>query len=375
MIYRRIGALSETLIEVNNPKEFIMALCIARNAFLNNVSINVNNLTRGFSNNLSQDIQEGINGIYSSRCGFFPTAQASSYSSRMVIYPFGLFAHVQLCANYLSTEKENSDFTCIAAEISELLNKDISHDSSDMIKVKKFVSWLKKNFEYKCTDTYADHSAVELLKNRTGVCQAIAALAVKVLPFMGIKTQYVTGVGKGVCGWGNHAWNIICLNGEWVHVDFTFALNSFVIPMTDNVITTRIFEKTHKWDAADMSDSAIEVRENLYDEIEKGEIILYKNKEFFTINSIKIHTKLPIYRSDGTKDYIRIGKLVKYLGGGCELEPYRGHMRICVNGKVINVNESLKYLNRGTDEFDIKILQDCGIRHIEMNNKIMLTFR
>lgn len=366
--------MNDVVMEVNNPKEYITALSLARNAFLDNVSICVNNMRGDFSHIITKDIQDGIKGLFSANYGFFPAAQTRSYSSRILFNPLGLIANVHLNALYMSSEKERNDFNCIAAEISELLIEKCGFYTSDMSRIVAFTNWIRKYFVYRNTDNYQDHSAAELLKNRTGVCQAIAALAVVVLPYMGIRTQYVAGQGNGNGSWGNHAWNIVCINGEWIHVDFTFALNSIGIPMTSNIISTKMFRANHKWDENAFSTDAIEARHYMNDSISKGEIVLYKNQEFLMINEVKIHTKFPIYYEYNNQDYIKFYDLLKYLGGGCEIDLEKNQIRICVADKVYLIPATDNIVECQTGGINKRSLEIADINNVEINGKLMFRF-
>ena len=345
-----------------------------KNAFLKSVKICVDNTAGNFNKTINEDIQDAIIGMYSLECGYFSTAQTKSYAFKILFDASGSFAKIYLKTDYMSSEKERNDFTCIAAEISELLLTECGLWANDFQKIAKFSSWVKKNFDYKITNTYKDYSAVELLRNRTGVCQAIAALAVKVLPYMGIETQYISGQGYGTSGWGKHAWNIVKTDGRWIHVDFTFALNSLLVPMTDNNFNLKMFEKTHQWNSDLLSEEAIAARSALFHEIEKSEILLIENEKYFMIHGVKIFTEIPIYMNTGDKEYISVGDMVRYLGGACELNPSTDTMRICVGGRIMTVNDALSLLNPDIAAFDRSILDICGIRNVKYKNKLILTF-
>ena len=366
--------MNDIMMEVSTPKELVFAICFARNAFLKSVKICVDNTAGNFNKTINEDIQDAITGMYSLECGYFSTAQTKSYAFEILFDASGSFAQIYLKTDYMSSEKECNDFTCIAAEISELLLTECGLWANDFQKIAKFSSWVKKNFDYKITNTDKDYSAVELLRNRTGVCQAVAALAVKVLPYMGIETQYISGQGYETSGWGKHAWNIVKTDGRWIHVDFTFALNSLLVPMTDNSLNLKMFKKTHQWNSDLLSEAAIAARSALFHEIEKSEILLIENEKYFMIHGVKIFTETPIYMNTGNKEYISIGDLIHYLGGACELNPSSDTMRICVGSQIMTLNHAVSLLNPDIAAFDRSILDVCGIRNVKYGNKLMLTF-
>ena len=366
--------MNNVIMEVSSPEELVLAICFARNAFLENTKICVDNSKKTFNTNISSEIQTAITGLYSLDSGYFSMAQTKSYTSEISFDALGTYAKLYLTTKYMSSEKECNDFTCIASEISEILLKECGRNASTIKKIKNFSAWVNNNFDYKNTNSYKDHSAVELLKNRTGVCQAIAALAVKVLPYMGIETQYVSGQGYGTSGWGNHAWNIVKINGRWIHVDFTFALNSIIIPMTDTSIHSKQFERTHQWNKELLCNRAIEARAFLYGETKNSEIVLIENENYFLLQNVKIHTRFPVYTKQRDKDYIAIKEFINFLDGACELNPSTDTMRICVGSRIITLQNASILLNPETGAIDREILGSYGIKNVKYKNKLMLTF-
>lgn len=80
-----------------------------------------------------------------------------------------------------------------------------------------------------CTKvTYADdgdesHSIVGPLLHHRGVCDGISKTAKVLLQESGIKSHVVFGTAVTTDGKPEpHAWNVVCLNGKWYHLDITF---------------------------------------------------------------------------------------------------------------------------------------------------------
>lgn len=366
--------MNSVTMDVNTPKEFLTALSLARNAFLSKVSINLNNHNRTFSKEICKDITDGINAIFSSKVGFFSSSQGRSYSSCMSYYPDGSSASVEINAKYMSDEKERNDFTCIAAEIGELLNKKCKNNATELEKITEFAKWVRKNFVYKNNGVYQDHSAAELLKNRSGVCQAIAALASVVLPYMGLKTQYVVGDGKGAYGWGPHAWNMVLIEGRWVHVDFTFGLNRIKIPMTYSDADIRRFLSKHKWDENTYSNGATEAKYRINKSLFDAEVILYLNQDYFIIDEVKIHTEKPVYYMRENVAYIRYNEVLKYLAGGIELNQETNDIYICVSGKRHLLKNATDFLDSELCGIRVDSLDEIRLRHAEIAEKMMIKF-
>ena len=66
-------------------------------------------------------------------------------------------------------------------------------------------------------NTISVHSAYAIVKEQLGVCQAYAGLFQKFMEKLGIESYYVTGKTTG-----NHAWNLVKLDGKYYNIDLTF---------------------------------------------------------------------------------------------------------------------------------------------------------
>ena len=62
------------------------------------------------------------------------------------------------------------------------------------------------------------------LLNHLGVCSGNAKAFKLLCDQVGVGCFYVQGQGLGANGWGNHAWNVVYLEGAFYHVDLTFEL-------------------------------------------------------------------------------------------------------------------------------------------------------
>ena len=59
-------------------------------------------------------------------------------------------------------------------------------------------------------------SRFRVLMLGTGVCSYAEAYQM-LLNKAGITSRLVSGTADGVGGWGNHAWNLVLLGGNWYH--------------------------------------------------------------------------------------------------------------------------------------------------------------
>lgn len=62
------------------------------------------------------------------------------------------------------------------------------------------------------------HSIVGLFENEGVVCEGYAKGFQLLMTYAGIDTIYAVGYGNG----GGHAWNLVCLDGEWYNIDITW---------------------------------------------------------------------------------------------------------------------------------------------------------
>lgn len=137
----------------------------------------------------------------------FPCAQMLKTNTRYVHDFAKRTLTVTVNARYMSTGKEVNDLRCIAADIAESIKRSLPENADFFQVIAAYQSWLKRFFVYKKTGATRDHAAVGLLQTRQGVCQAIAALSMVILPHLGILARYGFG-GEGILrhSLGPHAW-------------------------------------------------------------------------------------------------------------------------------------------------------------------------
>lgn len=335
-------------MNVSTPEEFIRAIRLSQNVFNDQTVINVMNHGESFArvSELTSDIQYGITSLYNNTAGSFAGAQLSQVSTHLIADPFGRLSRVYITSRYFSSPKEFNDLVCVAGEIASLLNKRVKNNSDEFEKVYQFDRWVKNNFEYKNTSQIEDHTAIEFLKNRSGVCQAIAAIAVLVLSYMGIKVLYVTGEGKGTGGWGPHAWNVVKVKGRWTHVDFTFSMNSLKMPSTKSRLEERAFVETHRWDTKEYSSRALDSKWNSIC-WEKEELNIDVMADSCRIDGVEVRFSSKLLVEDGNRVLIDLASIIRLLGGGIELIPSTSTINICVCNKRIHLKGALNHFHKG----------------------------
>lgn len=336
-------------MSVSTPEQFIRAIRLSQNIFEEQSVISVLNRRESFArtSELVSDIQFGITSLYKNTTGSFAGAQLSQYSIQLTSDTLGRYAKVIVSSKYFSNPKELNDLICVSAEIAGLLNKKVRDPNNTFEKISLFDKWVSRNFEYKNTCQVGDHTAIEFLKKRRGVCQAIAAIAILVLSYMGVRVLYVTGEGKGNNGWGLHAWNAVKINGRWIHVDFTFSMNSLRVSCTKTGIEERYFNKTHRWDRKEFNDYSMDLKwENIYWHA-REKINIEVEANYCRINGVDVQFKTPLLIRDGKTGLIDIASIVRLLGGGIELNPRMDTINICVCNKRFVFKRAIKHFHDG----------------------------
>ncbi|MBQ4322637.1 MAG: leucine-rich repeat protein [Clostridia bacterium] len=117
----------------------------------------------------------------------------------------------------------------VDAAVSEILNELNLWDASDYDKIKGIYDWITENitYDYDWDDTTSEdlykHSTHAAVMTKTAVCQGIASLYYRLSLELGVDCRYISGVA-GQTEPENHAWNIVCLEGKYYHMDPTWDL-------------------------------------------------------------------------------------------------------------------------------------------------------
>lgn len=341
---------------INTPQQFLNAIMISQDAFFEKAEIYVENQNSSFSQpfRIVDDIKYGIISTISRNNGRFTNAQLSSYILSMRVDPFGKYCIVGITTNYFNNEKELNDFLCVTAELGEILHEKAKKCKDDYEKLKVFSNWINKNFKYQNTNNIADHSVVNLLRTRKGVCQAIAALAVKVLPYLGISTLYISGEGKDMVSWGAHAWNLVKIDGRWIHIDFTFSMNSFLLSTTKSEFEKHLFETSHKWNTKDYDSKVLDLKWKQVRKQGENIVQMVMGSKKCIINGVTILCENPLYTVSNGKSVVDLHKILRLSGGACEFIFDTDIINICIGHKRTTIKDASLYFEDGY--FDRRIL-------------------
>ena len=108
-----------------------------------------------------------------------------------------------------------SQLAKVNARIPQVLKRLGVDGATDYEKVKLIHDFIVNNTTY--DSSYRIYSAYGALINKKAVCQGYALLAYKMLTEAGVPCRYVYGTAGG-----DHAWNIVKLDGKWYHMDVTW---------------------------------------------------------------------------------------------------------------------------------------------------------
>ena len=245
------------------------------------------------------------------------TSQMSRSSIQSMFWYDGEFVIYTLKNDLFDSAKAVNDMSCYAAALGIRLRAENPEDRQLLEALK---TWFQKNVTYQNNDVSADHSAVSLIENKTGVCQAIAAFAFQVLSFCGLMARYVHGEGNGAKGWEAHAWNMVFFDKQWVHIDYTFELShktgSIIKPLP-------AFRKNHRWDEDVYSNPASNLYVQTRRALDHSLILSIPDSPCYAVNGCIIDTSnarpLCITLSASEQAYFSIFDVVTVSGGCYEL--------------------------------------------------------
>ncbi len=358
-------------MQVSTPRQFDNAIRLSQNAFLKKTVIMIYNhdsKIRG-SSAMLRDIYDRIRSSYDVTSGCFADAQIMKYAYSVKHDFWGRFCETTIDTVFFNSSKELNDLICVSAEIAELLNKKLCDQTDEFNKIMVFAKWIKRYFEYKDNNTIGDHAAFELLMSGTGVCQAISAMALMVLNYMGIKALYVSGMGRGNKGWEPHAWNVVKIGDRWIHVDFTFFFDSIFLPNTLSVSSERDFLRKHLWEKKEYSKKKLESKwDNITSTGKK--LFLVINDTNSLIDGVKVTFERPLLLLWNDMLLIDLSSIIRILGGGMEVIPETGYMNICINNERITVKNGMKNCFDGY--FDARILNVFSNAYMCSENELII---
>jgi len=123
------------------------------------------------------------------------------------------YSILKFTVEYATTIKQEKK---LSAQIKSILKKLELDDATDYNKVKTIHDYIINIVNY--DETYSKFSAYNALINKTAVCQGYSLLAYRMFNDAGIPCRVIEGLGNG----GDHAWNIVKVDGKWYNIDLTW---------------------------------------------------------------------------------------------------------------------------------------------------------
>lgn len=145
--------------------------------------------------------------------------------------------------------KENADaYKKMINNSAEIFLSGISMDATDYEKSKYVYEVLAGNVEYG-DESPNNQNVISVLIDGVTVCRGYACAAQYLLRRLGIESVIVNGEANDE----SHAWNLVCLDGEWYHFDVTWGNSKYRMGETINKyidygylnITDEEIAKTH----------------------------------------------------------------------------------------------------------------------------------
>lgn len=134
-----------------------------------------------------------------------------------------------------------NDVQCDNDEIIKIAESIVEADDTDFEKSYKIYDYITNEFAYDWVH-YDDNSypyqddALTLLRRKIAVCEGLANVYVALCRAVGIPSCVSFGYGddadkifklnRNNLPWSNHAWAMVCLEGEWYSLDLTWDCNS-----------------------------------------------------------------------------------------------------------------------------------------------------
>jgi len=129
------------------------------------------------------------------------------------IRPLDGRSHVRLTLNWRETPEQTAE---VDRQVRDVLERLITPGMNDHQRVKAIHDWIVLRLAYDAG--LSRYTAYEALRTGKGVCQAYALLAYKMFTAAGLPARIV----EGTVPEGDHAWNLVRVDGRWYHLDVTW---------------------------------------------------------------------------------------------------------------------------------------------------------
>lgn len=129
------------------------------------------------------------------------------------IRSWGNRSTIKLEARYRETKEQTAE---VDHKVKQTLAVILTESMNDHQKVKAIHDWIVSHLEY--DQSLSKYTAYEALTTGRAVCQGYSLLALRMLQEAGVTTI----IAEGTVDTGDHAWNMVKLDGSWYHLDMTW---------------------------------------------------------------------------------------------------------------------------------------------------------
>ena len=132
---------------------------------------------------------------------------------------------MEFMPNYIYTEEQTAAYQAQVDAVVEEWMAGIGPDESDFAKSKYVFETLVNHVEYD-KNSENNQNILSVFLGRSTVCQGYADATQYLLQQLGIQSMIVRGKANGE----SHAWNLVCLDGEYYFTDTTWGNSRYLMP-------------------------------------------------------------------------------------------------------------------------------------------------
>lgn len=236
----------------------------------------------------------------------------------------------EIFPQYTFSSDEYKHDVNLILKVANKINQKATLLSTDYEREKMIHDYLCKNVIYEDIGEES-HSIVGPLLKGKGVCDGISKAAKLLFQLLRIDAHVIKGNAKAMdrMTWEPHAWNIVCINGDWYHVDITF----------DNTIS----KKCIRYDYF-----------NVCDEVLKRDHMVEGDSEYLRL---KCNKSMDYYKLTG-RDFHNFDSL-------------REHIRFCLNRKCDNIQTRVM-MTTTTKELERLFIKE--LLHTNINASFIMSY-
>ncbi|PLT44727.1 putative S-layer protein [Paenibacillus pasadenensis] len=120
---------------------------------------------------------------------------------------------ITMTAKYRETPEQTAE---VARRSKEIVASLVRPGMSEEQKAGAIHDWIVRHVRY--DESLTRYTAYEALELRSAVCQGYALLAYRMLTDAGLEAR----IAEGTVDTGDHAWNLVRIDGSWHHMDTTW---------------------------------------------------------------------------------------------------------------------------------------------------------